>query len=1098
MKGYDMQTTQQKPPVGLRFCLLSFGFLSLAAVCALAQVTTTTIRGTIADTSGAVIPNAHITATNLETNAARSTDTNAAGEYLIEFLPVGEYRVEVEVQGFKKFERRGIVLDVNRTARVDAVLDLGVASETVSVTGDAPLVNTENASIGRTVENAEIVGLPIVNRSVYTLLTLTPGVESAQNSIVLGFPEQRTVIHGGADGGSGSVAYYLDGGNNMTGLRNTGNITPNPDAIEEFRVSTNSYSAEFGKFAGGVVNVITKSGTNDFHGSLFEFFRNDKLNANVWTPGGTLNKAPLHRNQFGGSFGGPIKRNKTFFFGTYSGLRQVTSTLLNTAVVPTSLERSGNFSQSKVTPNDPQTSKPFPGGIIPTTRFDPTALNILNQYVPLANEPQNAYQAQIPSPYTSDEVLAKIDHSVNEKHRLAASYYETSGRNVVIPINSGGAPVGNLPWSTQQFTWRQQNANASDTWLISPTVVDQTWLTYTRNFGGRLNLPQMSLADFGSAFQVQGTPSLPQITVSGYFTFGQSIAGPTAGTNNYSIRNMMSVSKGRHALRFGGELSLNKDVQQTLLNNYGVFSFSGAKTTNALADFLLGLPVTMNQDAPVTALDNSWNTGLFVQDDYRVMPRLTLNLGLRWDIQTPPTDPHDRLMTFVPGVQSTVISSAPQGMLFPGDPGVTRGIVPVRWHNVSPRIGFALDPFGTGKTSIRAAAGIFYGSVSGNEWNTPSNFQPFAVRQQFNNVASLTNPYALLPGGVSPFPYSYDPHNPRFIYPANIFGIARNFVWPYTYQFNFSVQQQLTKDFSVSASYVGSLGRRLPFAVDQNYPIYNSTATTSNVNNRRPIDTGQLGSVLVMQSIMNSSYNGFQLTAEKRMSHHLGLKGFYTFSKSLSGAQLQNNTTQGLAQDFNALWEEKGLSDFDRRHNFVTSFIWNADYFAAWKPVARAILNGWSLSAIVTLRSGNPFTVTSGKDNNLDGNNNDRANLIGDPYLDPHRPRSQVVAEWFNTAAFAPNAAGKDGTAGRNILEGPGLHSVDLALFRVFKIHERIQLQARGEFTNAFNLVSLVIPSTALATTSNVNQGVLTSPLFGQIRNAADMRQVQLGLRLIF
>jgi hypothetical protein len=356
----------------------------------------------------------------------------------------------------------------------------------------------------------------------------------------------------------------------------------------------------------------------------------------------------------------------------------------------------------------------------------------------------------------------------------------------------------------------------------------------------------------------------------------------------------------------------------------------------------------------------------------------------------------------------------------------------------------------------------------------------------------------LLPGGVSPFPYSYDPHNPRFIYPANIFAIAKNFVWPYTYQFNFSLQQQLTKDFSVSASYVGSLGRRLPFALDQNYPIYNSTATTSNVNNRRPIDTGQLGSVLVMQSIMNSSYNGLQLTAEKRMSHHLGLKAFYTFSKSLSGAQLQNNTTQGLAQDFNALWEEKGLSDFDRRHNFVTSFIWNADYFGAWNPVARAILNGWSLSAIVTLRSGNPFTVTSGKDNNLDGNNNDRANLIGDPYLDPHRPRSQVVAEWFNTAAFAPNAAGKDGTAGRNILEGPGLRNVDLALFRVFKIHERVQLQARGEFTNAFNLVSLVIPSTALATTANVNQGVYTSPLFGQIRNAADMRQVQLGLRLIF
>jgi carboxypeptidase family protein len=1062
-----------------------------------AQTTTTTLFGTVTDKSGAVIPAAQVTTTHLGTNLSRTVQASATGDYRIEFLPIGEYKLAVAAQGFKTFVQTGVVLEVNVVARVDATLDIGAASEVVEVTSDAPLVNTDNASLGRTVANAEINGLPIVNRNVYTLLTLTPGVQSSSNSIVLGFPEQRTMIHGGVDGGAGSVSYYLDGGNNMTGLRNTGNVNPNPDAIQEFRVITNNYSADYGKMSGGVVTVVTKSGTNEFHGSAFEFLRNDHLNANVWTPGGTLFKAPLRRNQFGGALGGPIRRNKTFFFGTYSGLRQVTSTLLNSAVVPTALERQGNFSQSKILPVDPATKVPFANGIIPPTSFDSTARNILNQYIPAANEAQSGYQTQIPSPYRTDEVLVKIDHSFTDSNRFTASYYETSGNNTLIPINSGGSPVGNLPWSTQQFTWRQQNVNASDTIVISPATVDQVWVTYIRNLGGRLNLPQTSLGDLGSNFRIQGTPSLPQISVSGYFTLGQSIAGPAAGTNNYSVRNTLSTTRGRHTLKFGGEMSLNKDVQQTLLNNYGTFSFTGTFTKNALADFLAGTPVTMNQDAPVTALDNSWSYAGFVQDDFRVTPRLILNLGLRWDLQTPPTDPFNREMTFEPGVQSKIVPSAPLGMLFPGDPGVTRGIVPIRWKKFSPRVGLAFDPFGDGKTSIRTAAGIFYGSVSGNEWNTTSNFQPFAVRQQFNNVQSLTNPYGNLPGGVSPFPYSYDPAKPRFITPANLFGIANDFQWPYTYQLNFSAQRQV-KDVSFTVAYVGALAHRLPFGVDVNYPYYDAAAATSNVNARRPIDTNKLGSILMMESNMNASYHGLQFTVEKRMGKRLGFKAFYTFSKSLDGAQLQNNTTQGLAQDFSALGEEKGRADFDTRHTFVTSFIWNLDYVGRANRFVRAIAGGWSLSGIMTLRSGYPFTITSGKDNNVDGNNNDRANLVGDPYLDPHRSRSAVVAEWFNTAAFATNAPGTDGNAGRNILDGPGFRNLDLGLFRAFKINERMTLQARAEATNTFNLVSLVLPSTALATTANLNAGVLSSPLFGQVRNAADMRQVQVGMRLTF
>jgi hypothetical protein len=1053
--------------------------LLLLAVSAAAQ-TTTTLLGTVTDKTGAVVPGAQVVATNTGTRLTRTLQTNGQGEYRMEFMPIGDYTVEVTANGFRKSIQNGVTLEINVPTRVDTRLDVGQITESVEVTAAAVSVNTDNAQVGRTVQGSEITSLPIVGRNVYTLLSLTPGVSANANSIVLGYPEQRTMINGGVDGGAGSVNYYLDGGNNMTGLRNTGNIAPNPDAVEEFRVVTNSYSAEYGRFAGGMINIITRSGTNAFHGSAFEFVRNDAFNAYDW---GALTIAPLRRNQFGGSLGGPIRRDKTFFFGTYSGLRQNISQFLNSAVVPSALERSGNFSQSKTKPNDPLNGNTaFPGGIIPTSRFDGVAQNILNKYVPSANLTGNGWQGFVPNPYNTDEVLVKIDHSINDRHRLSGSYYTTAGTNTI-------QPTGNLPWSTQSFNWRQQNINVSETASFSSSIVNQFWTTYTRNFGGRLNLPGISLHDLGSAFMPQGTPSLPQVTVTGFFTLGQSIAGPNAGTNFYSVRDSLSYMKGRHTFRFGGELSLDKDIQQTLLNNYGVFSFSGGKTGNAFADFLTGLPVTMNQDAPITAMDNFWTYALFAQDDFRIHPRVTLNLGLRWDVQTPPTDPFDREATFKLGVQSQVLkgSNIPTGLLVVGDPGVGRGIVSTEMHHFAPRIGLAWDPFGDGKTSVRTGAGMFYGSVSGNEWNSTSNYQPFAVRQQFNNILSLTNPYGLLPGGQNPFPYSYNPTAPGFIFPAAIYGMAPDFRWPYTFQLNFSVERQLGSGWTVSAGYVGSLGRRLPFAIDLNYPYYNSTATTGNVNNRRPIQPGVLSNIYSVESVMNTAYHSLQVTAEKRLGRRFTAKAFYVFSKALEDVQLDNNTVNGGAEDYRNLTLDRGRSDNDRRHVAVGSLIWHVDYFHGKSAALKHILNGWEVSAIVTLQSGAPFSVTTGSDSNLDGNNNDRAMLIGNPFLDPNRGRDQTTAMWFNTAAFGKVANGVDGTAARNLMDKPGSKNVDGGLFRTFHFTERLALQLRGEFTNALNIVNLSGPTTTLSSTQ-----------FGQIRSASTTRQVQLGARLTF
>jgi outer membrane receptor protein involved in Fe transport len=1063
-----------------RFQGLAISFL-IGCCAAVGQVSTSSISGTITDSSGAAVADASVTAIQTDTNLARTAQTNKAGQYQLLSLPIGPYRVEVNGAGFKKFEQSGVVLDIDRNARIDAVLEVGELSQTISVAADATRVNTAEASLGRTVENREILNLPLVNRDVYTLLTLTPGVDDVASDNPLGSPTETVAVNGSSTG-TGSINYFLDGGNNTSGLRNTGNPAPNPDAVQEFRVITNSFGAEFGRFAGGVVDVVTKSGTNSFHGSLFEFLRNDKLNANTY---GALTKSPLHRNQFGGTFGGPIVKDKLFFFGGYSGLRQRETYFKNSAIVPTDLERQGNFSQtldSKGQPvkiTDPSTKQLFPGGIIPANKLDLAAQNILTQSIPKANLPGDFYQATVPHPFDTDEVNFKMDYLVSQ-HQVTGSYFRNSGQNL-------DALLGSLPWASRNFTWAQDNINLGDTWTISPTIINQFRATYMRDFGGRVPAPQQSLADFGSNFVVQGTPSLPQIGVTGYFSLNNAISGPVAGSNYYGLRDVFSFVAGKHSVKVGADMYLEKLIHDTLLNNYGVFSFDGSKSGNALADFVLGTPRSMSQDAPITKYQNDWYYGFFIQDDYRVTSRLTLNLGLRYDLQLPFTDPSNRYLAYVAGRQSTAVPGALPGLLFPGDKGIGRGIIPADKNNFAPRVGFAYDPTGSGKTSIRGAAGLFYGSPSANEWNISSDHQPFTVRQTFPNVATLSNPYANVAGG-SPFPYTYSAGNPRFLPNADVSGINLAFRWPYTYQMNFSVQRQIAGGSVVTASYVGSLAHKLPFQRDTNYPIYTPAATSSNVNNRRPIQpTGLFSQVLSLDSSMNTSYHGLQLSVESRLARHFAFKGYYTFSKALDGVDLQASNVNNGAENFNNLSLERGRTASDRRHNAVVSLIWDTNYFNSSKPWLRWTLNGWTISGILSAHSGDPFTVTAGRDVNLDGNSSDRANITGNPHLDPNRSRNDVMNMWFNTAAFVSPATGQDGNAARNLLDSPGSKNADIALFRDFPIRENIKLQFRAEMTNAFNIVNLSNPD-----------GNLNSRTFGTIRTAGAMRQSQLGLRLSF
>lgn len=1085
-----------------RLCV--FAMLVAAPITAFGQVTTATIVGTIADQSGAPIAAASVVARSADTGLTRTVVSSEDGSYRLDFLPVGNYVVEVTAaSGFKKALQGGITLRVSDTARVDVTLEVGTVSEQVTVTSEPPEVNTNSPELGRTIQSQDIENLPLVERNVYSLLDLTPGVQSNNSGVAtasattsnlsLGFPEQRTLINGGTDGGTGSVNYYLDGGTNMTNLRNTGNILPSPDAIQEFRVQTNGYNAEYGRFANGVINVLTKSGTNKFNGSLYEFVRNDAFNANEW--GSSLVKAPYRRNQFGGVIGGPIIKDKTFFFFSYAGLRQTTSTFLTGAIVPTALERNGDFSQSGTRPRDPATGTTFVclgvvGAICPN-RIDQVSQRIINDYIPLANLPNNRWQGNVPNPYNTDEYLAKVDHQINDAHRLTVSYFNTAGSTTVFPGS------GNLPWATQDFSWRQHNLNISDVWIVGPNMVNQAWATYTRNFGGRVNVPT-TLRDLGSSFSPQGPGSLPQISVAGFFSLTNAIGGPRAGTDLYSIRNVLSWNKGRHSIKMGGESVLNKDIQETLLNNYGVFSFNNVTTGNALGDFMLGIPNAVSQDVPVTAYTNSWYIAGFVTDDFRVHPRINLNLGVRWDVQTPPTDPENRVANYIPGQKSIVRPTAPIGALFFGDPGVERGGIPIDYTHISPRFGVAWDPAGDGKTSIRAGVGVFYGSISGNEWNTQTNSQPFSIRLNFSNIrqatsntgvplgATLSNPYNAFVGGP-PFPY-----NGTFVTGGGLFAVATDFKWPRTTQANISIQRQITKNLTLGAAWVGTKSTQLPFGRDVNYPVLTPTATTAGANilSRRP--NPLFGAVLVLDSDQEASYNGLQVTGSYRVSKLMNLSAFYTLSETLSSVQLHNNTTQGLAQNYSKLYLDKGRADTDQRHVFNASFNFQPDFYNGSSGVAKAVLNGWSISPIIKIRSGRPFTVTNGGvDANLDGVATDRAQLVGDPYL-----ANPTADQWFNITAFRRNLAvtgvATDGDSPRNFLDGPGFSAIDMAVSRDFRFLERFKLRLRVEGTNILNNPNYDQPGTA--TPAN-----FASPgNFGRITGASPMRRLQFGFRLTF
>ncbi len=1095
-----------------------------AALPAQAQQITGSIAGTVKDSSGAVVSGASVKATNDATGFSRSVVANAYGDYRVDYLPVGVYTVEVKAKGFKTSLQPAITLTVDQVLRVDVALTVGAQTQVVTVTAAPPTVNTTSAELGRTIQPVEIVGLPLVNRNAYAELSLTPGVQANSASpasnpngtpnFIIGLPSADVQVNGSIDGGNPEVSFYLDGGLNMSGIRNYGNQLPNPDALEEFRVETSNFAAQYGRLSAAVVTAVTKSGTNTFHGSLFEFNRNTDFNATPWNS--TLN-APYHRNNFGGVIGGPIVRDKAFFFFSYAGLRQDVGQFLSGGVVPTAAERLGDFTadsfkvyvpgtynattktgtQVNGTNNAPncQVAKP---NCIPTSLLDTTASNIMNakKLIPLPNSAGNTWTGFFTGPTDENEYLGKYDQTIGEKDHVTATYF-------YVKTTQNAFGNGNFDWDVNQSYTGQTNANISDVHSFSANTANQAWVTFVRAAGGRVNLPTTNLGQLGSSFTIQGPSALPQLSVSGYFGVGGALAGPVTTTDFYSVRDMVSTVKGRHTFDIGGELALDKGMFVGNLYNFGVFNFQNSApttTSNALADFVTGQVNTMEQDTPYHTLESAWHTALFVQDNYRISPRFIANLGLRWDVDTPPVESSNLTATFIPGVQSTVVPTAPLGMLFPGDKGIERGIVSPALYHFSPRVGFAWDPFGDGKTSFRAGAGVFYGAISGNEWNQPGNAQPFAIRQTFNSIASFSNVYgnpASFPTG-DPFPYIYNPKNPRFLPAASIETIGANYRWPYIYQINTSIQRELPQHVTVTTAYVGTLSHRIPLMIDDNYAPYAPGASTSqtSINARRPYDPGVLGQNIYLVSNQTASYHSFQVSANRPLTHNLLLNGFYVWSHSFQSA---NESAIGLAtaQDWDNLQEERGPMDDDQRHVASISGIWHLDYYNGSNSVAKQILNGWTISPIVSLHSGGPVEITTGSNKNLDSQNHNRPNLVPGvkAFLDPNRSRDISRHAWFNTAAFTANGpglpggigpGGADGNTPRDYLRAPGYRDIDLGVFRDIHL-ERFVFQLRGEATNAFNMVNLNAPTANLSSSTD-----------GWITSASSPRLIQVGGRFTF
>ncbi len=1061
--------------------LLAFSFTP-----AFAQSISGSIYGTVADPSGAVVPNAAVTVTNVQTGETQTSVSNKAGNYLFPVLVPGNYQVAASHRGFETLVQKDIQLSANQNVQVRFQLQLGSAVQSVTVTASTTMVDTRESQIGFTVEQKSIQDLPLNGRNAYDLVGLVPGVVQVATGPAYGNNVGTKFSSNGMR--SNYDSYYLDGGYDDEFFRDGGNVIPNPDALQEFRILTSNFDAEFGREPGGVVNMITRSGTNHFHGLAYDYLRNSILNAKNYF----INQVtPLKQNQFGGNFGGPLMRNKMFFFLSYEGLQTVTPDIVaSTLITLTPAEATGDVSTLKPTPVLPAGTNcgTDAAPIICPSALDPVAQNLL-KFVPLENPTTGAPPEQFASANTStNQGLARIDDQFNSRHELSATFFISQG-TTQIP-NAGGNQI--LDFSGTLNTGNLMNGVVRDQWIVSPNAVNSLHLFYTLNHtivGNRFNYDWQSL---GSQIAEGALLSdQPQFAIKGYWKMG--IGGN--GQLNQAQEELGAVdtfywTHGAHTVKFGGAYVWNQYAETSGFDGSGSLEFTGSATKNALADFLLGKANSFVQNSGAFHRLHYPDPSLFVQDDWRATHKLTLSLGLRWEL-FPPFSGQNNLGTFEPNVESKRFPTAPLGLLTSGDPGVPDGILLTSWTKFAPRVGFAYDVYGNGKTSLRGGYGIFYG-VSQESFFGNLEQQPFLLSVTTNKTPNLVNPYA---PGPDPFPYIVNLQNPTFTSGSTIISLPPHESGiPYYQEYNLTWQQQLSPRWSTQISYVGNVGRKEILARDQNSPVYvpGASVSTAGLNARRPYEPTPssyvFGTILEYDPASNSSYNSLQITVTRAFAHRFSLLASYVWSKDIDNVSADPNGEAPELVNENNIGYDRGLSSLDVPHNFVASYLWVLPDVKLWGWFGKQVLSGWQINGITTLQSGSPFDITSGIDTNLDGIDNDRPNQVGNPFFPGGRSRTARIAEFFNTSAFAQLPPDTPyGDVPRDSMLGPGYVDTDLSGFKMFALPKQSTLQFRAEIYNLFNNVNLLAPIS-----------VMTSPKFGQITGANVPRIVQFALRYSF
>ena len=1071
-------------------CLFLLIILMLTAS-ASAQTTTGSIYGTVVDATGGLIPAAPVKVTNVQTGETHTSRSDASGAYLFPVLDPGDYSVTVQFAGFQSQTQTGIRLDTNQNVHVNFSLHAGDVSQTVNVEAGTTQVDTRESQLGQTIDQKRIEDLPLNGRSATSLVLLVPGVTGYNADISIGSKTAATFyVNGLPPQPSSSLnSQYLDGAYDNAPDTNGFNIYPNPDALQEFRVLTSNFDAEFGRSPGAVVNAITRSGTNQFHGTAYDYLRNTALNAKDYF---ATSVTPLHQNQFGGDVGGPMLRNKAFFFGSYQGAIihspvVVTSSSLTT---PTAQEAIGNFSGQPTSQWPKMTNGQYYScngvmGVICPGLLDSVAQNVL-KFVPLATSVAGHPAQQNSNGNTnSNQELARVDYQLTEKHKLSGMFFVSRGTinspNITSAVNnqifgySGAVNYGG-----------QYNTVVSDTWLISSTKLNSIRLFYTLNHSKVVNQfgSQHELASLGSQAAEGGPISgPPQFNISGYWNMGGT--GTPADSPGLSLgaSDTFNWTLNKHDLKMGGSFLWNRFENKGVGNAMGVFTFTGSVTGNALADFLLGNANTFTQSSGnITKGDNA-DPSLFIQDNYRVTHRLTLNLGLRWEAFLPWS--HQNEGTFVPNQQSTVFPTAPLGLLSEGDKGVTNGLIYASWHSFAPRIGFAYDLFGDGTTAVRGAFGIFQTTpLSYTAGNTLSQ-QPYQLSTTVSKTPNLVTPFGVSP---DPYPYTPTPQNAVFVSGATIYGVPpQEHTIPYVQEYNLTVQHEFGRNWSSQIVYVGNTSRRLYYQSDINSPIYapGGLTTTAGLNARRPyeptLSTFAFGIIDEFRPVENASYNSLQATLTKRLAHRFSLQASYVWSKAIALGQAAPNAYN--------LSTARGLLPGDVRNNFIASYIWISPDIHHLGLIGKEALSGWQLNGITSLRTGLPFNITSGKDTNLDGvATNDQPNQVSNPNISGGRSRTAKIAGYFNTSAFQQLPAGTPyGNIQYDSQEGPAYINTDFSAFKDFPLEKLGTLQFRAELFNLFNYVNLSNPTS-----------VETSASFGKITADVSPRIVQLALRYSF